>query len=155
MPKSNIQSNHSAIPYYTTLNRTPAYNTDVLVYTIPYSYTLTASPLVVVSSASSEDDWRFFCLLISIATYNVSHYTFYFENKQQLEGLKRVDIVVNAKVKLLHVLWTQKSEEISFNNETSALSSFVSNISMRKQFCSMRRHQLLNKLTVEYNRTVM
>lgn len=98
-------------------------------YTIPYSYTLTASPLAVVSSASIEDDWRFFCLLISFATYNVSHFTFYFENKQQLEGLKRAEVVINAKVKLLHVLWTQKSEEISFNYETRALSSFVSNIS--------------------------
>lgn len=60
---------------------------------------------------------------------NVSHFTFYFENKQQLEGLKRAEVVINAKVKLLHVLCTQKSEEISFNYETRALSSFVSNIS--------------------------
>lgn len=127
MPKLNIQSNHSAIPYYTTLNHTPAYNTAV--YTIPYSYTLTASPIAVVSSASSEDDWRFFCLLISFATYNVSHFTFYFENKQKLEELKRAEVVVNANAKLSHVFWTQKSEEISFINETSDLLSFVSNIS--------------------------
>lgn len=127
MPKLNIQSNHSAIPYYTTLNHIPAYNTAV--YTIPYSYTLTASPLAVVSSASSEDDWRFFCLLISFATYNVSHFTFYFENKRKLEGLKHAEVIANAKVKLLYVFWTQKSEEISFINETSDLSSFVSNIS--------------------------
>lgn len=127
MPKSNIQSIHSAIPYYTTWNHTPAYNTAV--YTIPYSYTLTVSPLAVVSSASSEDDLRFFCLLISFATYNVSHFTFYFENKRKLEGLKRAEVVVNAKTKLSHVFWTQKSEEISCNNETSDESSFVSNIS--------------------------
>lgn len=128
MPKLNIQqSNHSAIPYYTTLNHTPAYSTAV--YTIPYSYTLTASPLAVVSSASSEDDWRFFCLLISFATYNVSLFTYYFENKWKLEGLKRSEVVVNAKVNLLHVFRTQKSEEISLNNETIAISSFVSNIS--------------------------
>lgn len=127
MPKLNIQSNHSAIPYYTTLNHTPAYNTAV--YTISYSYTLTASPLAVVSSASCEDDWRFFCLLISFATYNVSDFIFYFENKRNIEGLKRAEVVVNANAKLSHVFWTQKSEEISFNNETSNLSIFLSNIS--------------------------
>lgn len=106
MPKWNIQSNHPTIPHYTTLNHTPAYNTAVCA--IPYSYTLTDLPLVVVSSASSEDDRRFFCLLISFATYNVSYFTFYFENKQKLEGLKHAEVVVNAKVKFTCFLDSEK-----------------------------------------------